>query len=91
MTTGMPIVVEAVFKPIPTLMRPLNSVHIETKEVVPSHIERSDVCVLPSASIIGEHTLAYELTKEILNTFPSASMEQLQTSVFNYRQYLKEY
>lgn len=91
MTNGMPIVVEAVFKPIPTLMRPLSSVHIETKEVVPSHIERSDVCIVPSASVIGEHTLAYVLAQEILTSFPSASMEQLKHYVETYRQYLKEY
>lgn len=91
MTNGMPIIVEAVFKPIPTLMKPLESVHIETKEVVPSHIERSDVCVVPAASVIGEHTLAYCLAKEICESFTSNSMEQLIKSFNQYREDVRKY
>jgi chorismate synthase len=91
MTNGMPVIVRAVFKPIPTLMRPLDSVHIETKEIVPSHIERSDVCVVPAASVICEHVVAYELTKAICEQFTSDSMEALIESVSLYRDYLKRY
>jgi chorismate synthase len=91
MTNGMPLLVKAVFKPIPTLMRPLDSVHIETKDVKPSHIERSDVCVVPAASVICEHVVAYELTKTICEQFSSDSMEALIESITSYRDYLKGY
>ena len=91
MTTGMPIIVRAVFKPIPTLMRPLRSVNIETKEIAPSHIERSDVCVVPAASVICEHAVAYELTKAICEQFTSDTMEQLAEAVTNYREKIKRF
>lgn len=91
MTTGMPIVVQAAFKPIPTLMKPLPSVDINTKEMKPSHIERSDVCVIPSASVICEHTLAFELVSQLCEEFTSHTMDQLIQSVHTYREALKRY
>jgi len=91
MTTGMPIVLKAVFKPIPTLMKPLKSIHIKTKEVVSSHIERSDVCVVPSASIICMYTVVYEITKAIMEQFTSDTIEQLIDAVASYRDYVKRF
>lgn len=91
MTTGMPIVLKAVFKPIPTLMKPLQSVHIKSKEAVLSHIERSDVCVLPSASIICMYTVIYEIAKTIFEQFTSDTMEQLEEAVSSYRQYVNQF
>ena len=56
MTTGMPIVVKGVMKPIPTLMkRPLTSVDIDTKEPFKATVERSDACAVPAASVVMEH------------------------------------
>ena len=49
MTTGMPIVVRGVMKPIPTLYKPLQSVDIETKEPFSASVERSDSCAVPAA------------------------------------------
>src|SRR5690625_7789279 len=49
MTTGMPIVVKGVMKPIPTLYKPLQSVDIETKEPFSASVERSDSCAVPAA------------------------------------------
>ena len=91
MTTGMPLIIKAVFKPIPTLMQPLNSVNIDTKQTVPSHIERSDVAVLLAASVICEHSVSYEITKALCESFTSHSMEELIASVTDYRAYLKRY
>jgi chorismate synthase len=91
MTTGMPLVIRAVFKPIPTLMQPLKSVNIDSKEVSPSHIERSDVCVIPAASVICEHVLNYEITKAICEQFTSDTMKQLVTALNDYRDYLKRF
>lgn len=91
MTTGMPIVLKAVFKPIPTLMQPLQSVDIETKALVASHIERSDVCVLPAAAVICEHTVAIEITKALIAQFTSDTMEQLVDAVIEYQNYTKRF
>ncbi|MGR5867730.1 chorismate synthase [Bacillus pacificus] len=53
MTTGMPIVVRGVMKPIPTLYKPLQSVDIDTKEPFTASIERSDSCAVPAASVVA--------------------------------------
>ncbi len=91
MTTGMPIVIKAVFKPVPTLMDPLKSVNIITKKEALSHIERSDVCVVPAASVICMYTVAIEITKAILAQFTSDTIEQLIEAVGNYREYTKRF
>lgn len=57
MSNGMPIVVKAAMKPIPTLKKPLKSVNIETGEEHIAHYERSDVCAVPAASVVGEAML----------------------------------
>ncbi len=52
-------------KPIPTLYKPLKSVDINTKEAFEAQVERSDTCAVPSASIVAENIVAYELTRLI--------------------------
>ena len=91
MTNGMPVVVHAMIKPIPTLYQPLNSVHIETKEVCESMIERSDSCVVPAAGVVLESVLAYELAKEILEEFQSNQMSTLIENVQQYRQAMERF
>ena len=91
MTNGMPIVVHAMIKPIPTLYQPLNSIHIETKEVRESMIERSDSCVVPAAGVVLEAVLAFELAKEILEEFQSNQMSTLIESVQRHRQAVREF
>ena len=91
MTNGMPIVVHAMIKPIPTLYQPLNSIHIETKEVRESMIERSDSCVVPAAGVVLESVLAFELAKEILEEFQSNQMSTLIESVQRHRQVVRDF
>ena len=91
MTNGMPVVVQAMIKPIPTLYQPLNSVHIDTKEVRESMIERSDSCVVPAAGVVLESVLAYELAKEILEEFQSNQMSILVENVQEYRQAMERF
>lgn len=81
MSNGMPIVVNGVMKPIPTLYKPLASVDIETKEPFKATIERSDSCAVPAASIVCEHAVAFEITKTLLEEFQSNYMEQLEQQV----------
>ncbi|HIC97172.1 MAG TPA: chorismate synthase, partial [Aquificaceae bacterium] len=65
-TNGMPLVVRATMKPIPTLRNPLRSVDIETKEELKAGKERSDVVAVPAASIVGEAMLAIVLADSLL-------------------------
>ncbi|MFD2925806.1 chorismate synthase [Halobacillus naozhouensis] len=85
MTTGMPIVVKGVMKPIPTLYKPLQSVDIETKEPFQASIERSDSCAVPAASVVMEHIVAFEIAKAITEEFPSDYFPRLKRAVDDYR------
>lgn len=86
MSNGMPIIVNGVMKPIPTLYKPLNSVDINTKEDFKATIERSDSCAVPAASIVCEHVVAFEIAKALLDEFQSNHIEQLQQQIADRRQ-----
>ncbi|MBU4910194.1 chorismate synthase [Staphylococcus aureus] len=86
MSNGMPIIVNSVMKPIPTLYKPLNSVDINTKEDFKATIERSDSCAVPAASIVCEHVVAFEIAKALLEEFQSNHIEQLQQQIADRRQ-----
>ncbi|MEC2305128.1 MULTISPECIES: chorismate synthase [Heyndrickxia] len=87
MTTGMPIVVRGVMKPIPTLYKPLQSVDIETKEPFAASIERSDSCAVPAASVVCEAVVAWELAEAITAQFYSDRMDVLKKTVAEQREY----
>ena len=86
MSNGMPIIVNGVMKPIPTLYKPLNSVDINTKEDFKATIERSDSCAVPAASIVCEHVVAFELAKALLEEFQSNHIYQLKEQIKERRQ-----
>jgi len=85
MSNGEPIVVNAVVKPIPTLAKPLPSVDLKTGEVVQAHVERSDVCVVPAAGVIGEAMLAIVLADAMMEKFGG---DHLKETMRNYKGYL---
>ena len=85
MTHGGPLVVRVAMKPISTLMRPLESVDILTKEPVEAHVERSDVCAVPAASVIGENVLALTLADALLEKLGGDSLEEIDERMRNYR------
>lgn len=89
MTTGMPLVIKGVMKPIPTLYKPLKSVDIETKEPFEASVERSDSCAVPAAAVVMEHVVAIEIAKAILEQFPNDSFPQLKESLDNYREEIR--
>lgn len=91
MTTGMPIVCSAVMKPIPTLYKPLQSVDIDTKETFLAQIERSDSCAVPAASLVVEAVIAFEIAKEVCETFGHDTMERIKRRVEDYREELREW
>lgn len=89
MTTGMPLIIKGVMKPIPTLYKPLQSVDIETKETFNASIERSDSCAVPAASVVMEHVVAFELAKAITEQFTSDSFPQLKKAIDEYREEIR--
>lgn len=89
MSTGMPIVVRGVMKPIPTLYKPLQSVDIETKEPFKASVERSDSCAVPAASVVAEHAIAWEIAKAITEQFHSDQLPQLKEQLDAQRAYAK--
>lgn len=87
MTNGADLLVRVTIKPISTLMRPLASVNMKTKKSEQAEYERSDICVVPAASVIGEAIVAYEVTDAFLEKFGGDSMCEIKR---NYEGYLKQ-
>ena len=85
MTNGEPIVVRAAMKPLSTLRKPLRSVNMKTGEAVQAHFERSDVCAVPAAAVIGEAMVAIVLADAVLEKFGGDSMEELLRNLNGYR------
>lgn len=81
MSNGLPIVIKAAMKPIPTLMKPLKSVDIESKQISVADIERSDVCAVPAAAVVAENIVAWELASAIIDQYYSDRMDTLKKSV----------
>lgn len=86
MTNGEVIVTRAIMKPIPTLMKPLKTVDIDTRQMVEAVKERSDVCAVPAAAVIGEAVVAFEIAKALLSKFGGDSIEDTKAA---YNHYLK--
>ena len=78
MSNTEPLILRMTMKPLSSLVRPLNSVDINTKKNTKAHRERSDSCAVPAASIIAENTLSFVIADSILNKFGGDSMKQLQ-------------
>lgn len=91
MTTGMPIVVRGVMKPIPTLYKPLKTVDIETKEPFSASIERSDSCAVPAAAVVAESVIAWELAAAIVDQFYADRLDALIENVNKQRQFAREF
>ncbi len=80
-TNGMPIVVRGYMKPIPTLIKPLDSVDVATGEAQPTRYERSDITSVPAASTVAEATVAWTLAEAFLKKYGGDSFEALQAHV----------
>lgn len=89
MTNGEMLVVRAAMKPIPTLCQPLWSVDIHSKEPFPATVERSDVCAVPAAAIVGEAMVAWVLAAAVMEKFGGDHLEETLDSYQNYLRYLK--
>lgn len=85
MTNGMPVVIRAAMKPIPTMKKPLNSVDLETGEAHVAHYERSDVCASPAAAVVGEAMVAVVILEAFLEKFGGDSFEEINANYENYK------
>jgi chorismate synthase len=90
-SNGQDIVVRGLIKPISTLRKPLESVDMQTKEAALGAYERSDVCVLPAAGVIGEAMVALVLAQSFLDKFGGDSLRESRRNFDGYIQQVKEF
>ncbi|MDI6716046.1 MAG: chorismate synthase [Actinomycetota bacterium] len=90
MSNGETIIVRAAMKPIPTLMQPLRTVDIETKQPVEAVRERSDVCAVPAAAVIAEAVVAFEIAKAFLSKFGGDSINDTKAAYDHYLKRLED-
>jgi len=83
-SNGEEIVLRACMKPISTLMNPLDSVNISTKRVSRAAVERSDICVVEAAGVVGEAAAAYVLADALLEKFGADSLADIKSAYKNY-------
>ena len=86
MTNGEDIIVRAAMKPIPTLMTPLKSIDIESREAVLACKERSDTCAVSAASVVGEAMVAFVIAQAVCEKFGSDAMVDLKAAIAAYNQ-----
>lgn len=86
MTNGQPVRVRAAMKPISTLMQPLKTVDMDTGEAAQAVRERSDVCAVPAAAVVGEQMMAVTIAIEIQRKFGGDTVEEMVEAVNRYRE-----
>jgi chorismate synthase len=77
MTNGQPVVVRAAMKPISTTLEPLPSVDLASGKPVPSQYQRSDICAVPAAAVVGEAMLAWVLAQAMVEKLGGDSMKEI--------------
>ncbi len=76
-TTGLPLIIRGVMKPIPTMLKPLKTVDIIEKKSQDTRYERSDVCALPRALVVAENVIAPVLANAFLEKYGGDSIEEI--------------
>ncbi|HUK42687.1 MAG TPA: chorismate synthase [Candidatus Acidoferrales bacterium] len=91
MTNGAPLVVRVAMKPISTLMSPLQSVDLRSKQAADASVERSDVCAAPAAAVVGESVIAFEIANAFLEKFGGDSLREIRCNYERYLEQIKAY
>lgn len=91
MSIGSPVRVRAAMKPISTLMRPLGTVDVVTKERAKAFRERSDVCAVPAAAVVAEEMVAIVIAQEMQRKFGGDTVADFRASVEAYRARLEAF
>ena len=89
MSNGEDIVLRAAMKPIPTLMKPLRSVDLESKKPFKASVERSDVCAVPAAGVVGEAVVAFEIAAAMIEKFGGDSLDEMKRNHGQYQKHLR--
>jgi chorismate synthase len=90
-TNGESIVVRVAMKPISTLYSPKKSVDIVTKEPFDATVERSDICTVPAAGVVGEAVIAFEMANAMLEKFGGDTLEEMKRNYDAYLSYVKSF
>jgi len=90
-TNGEPVVCRAAMKPIATLKRALPSVDVHTKEAFDAAFERSDICAVPAASVVGEAMVAITLATALLEKFGSDSLDELRRNIEGFHRQIEAF
>lgn len=90
-TNGQPVILRVAMKPIATLYQPKHSVDIRTKEPFEATVERSDVCTVPAAGVVGEAVIAYEMANAMLEKFSGDSLDEMKRNFAAYQEYVKNF
>ncbi|MEU6860984.1 chorismate synthase [Glycomyces sp. NPDC046736] len=88
-TTGQPLRVSAMLKPISSLTRPLRTIDTVTGEAAEAINQRSDVCAVPAGAVVAEHMVAYVLAEAALEKFGGDSVGESRRNFESYRQHLR--
>lgn len=91
MSNGAPLVVRAAMKPISTLMSPLQSVDLRSKQPADASVERSDICSAPAAAVVGEAVVAFELADAFLEKFGGDSLHEITRNYEGYLEQIKHF
>ncbi len=91
LTNGEPIILRAFVKPISTLMTPMASVNVITKKQEKAATERSDICVVPAAGVVGEAVAAFEIARVIREKFAGDTLLDMKCSYNCYLSRVKKY
>jgi chorismate synthase len=89
-TTGEPLLVRGAMKPISTLRKPLASVDLRSGQVANAAVERSDVCAVPAAGVIGESMVALVLADALLEKFGGDSVRELGSNLDRYLEHINQ-
>ncbi len=89
-TTGEPLRVRGAMKPISTLRKPLSSVDLRTGKPAVAAVERSDVCAVPAAAVVGEAMVALVVADALLEKFGGDSVRETRRNFDAYLEYLLE-
>ena len=90
-TNGENVVVRGYLKPISTLRRALGSADLKTKESIKAAYERSDICVVPAAGVIGEAMVSYVIAESFLEKFGGDSLEETRRNFQGYQKQLDQF
>ena len=91
MTNGEDIIIQAAMKPISTLKKPLASVDIKTKKKFSATVERSDVCAVPAAGVIGEAVAAIEIANAMIEKFGGDSVKEMKRNFEGYMEQVRKF